>query len=218
MASTLVRGSIKAVIALAALAGLAVLFVRSADSSRSEPFTVPRDRLSGWRLELEPDAASGVLLTLRSDPQLASAVSRQVFARLAESQSTPGRPGIPLVLRSEYDRAMTGRVTPDQLLSAARTAGLETATFEPRCLVLRRLSEPRAPRAVYFILFEAPQFGEFRQQVGQLLRDAGGDASLFDAAALSPVLIVAALDSDFDRWLPLRVESAAECLAPIEIR
>lgn len=218
MASTLVRGSVKAVIALAALGGLAVLFVRSADSSRSEPFTVSRGRLSGWRLELEPDAASGVLLTLRSDPQLATAVSRQVFVRLAESQSTPSSPAVPLVLRSEFERAMTGRVTPDMLLSAARAAGLEAATFEPRCLVVRRLSEPRAPRAVYFILFNAPRFGEFRQQVGQLLRDAGGDPSLFDPAALSPVLIVAALDGDFDRWLPLRVESDAECLAPIEIR
>src|SRR5204863_9465901 len=101
---------------------LAVLFVRSAASSRSEPFTVPRGRLSGWRLELEPDVASGVLLTLRSDPQLAAAVSRQVFVRVAESQATPSRPGIPLVLRSEYERALSGKVTPDMLLSAARAA------------------------------------------------------------------------------------------------
>jgi hypothetical protein len=104
------------------------------------------------------------------------------------------------------------------LLSAAREAGLEDAAFAPRCLVVRRLSEPRAPRAVYFILFDAPQFGVFRQQVAQLVRSAGGDASLFDPAALSPVLIVAALDDGFDRWLPLRVESDAECLAPIEVQ
>lgn len=208
----------KAVIALAALGGLAVLFVRSADNSRAEPFTVSRDRLAGWRLELEGDAASGTLLTLRSDPQLATVVSRQLFVRMSESQNTPSTPGIPLVLRSEYERALSGTVTPDMLLSAARAAGLEAATWKPRCLVVRRLSEPRAPRAVYFILFDAPQFGEFRQQVAQLLRGAGGDPSLFDPAALSPVLIVAALDDDFDRWLPLRVESDAECLAPIEVR
>ena len=208
----------KAVIALAALGGLAVLFVRSADHSRAEPFTVSRDRLQGWRLELEGDAASGTLLTLRSDPQLATVVSRQLFVRMSESQNTPSTPGVPLVLRSEYERALSGRVTPDMLLSAARAAGLEAATWKPRCLVVRRLSEPRAPRAVYFILFDAPQFGEFRQQVAQRLRGAGGDPSLFEPAALSPVLIVAALDDDFDRWLPLRVESDAECLAPIEVR
>ncbi len=208
----------KAVIAFAALAVLAVLFVRSADSTRAEPFGVSRDRLSGWRLELEPDAASGSLLTLRSDPQLASSVSRQLFLRFSESQSHPSLPGIPLVLRSEYERAMSGRLTPDMLLNAARAAALETAPFEPRCLVMRRVSEPGGTRAVYFILFDARPFGEFRQQVAQLLRDAGGDASLFEPAALSPVLIVASLEGDFDRWLPLRVESDAECLAPIEIR
>lgn len=195
-----------------------MLFVRSADSARSEPFTVSRDRLAGWRLELEGNGASGVLLSLQSDPQLATQVSRQTFVRLAESQNTPGKPGIPLVLRSEYERALSGRVTPEMLLDAGRAAGLEEATFTPRCLVVRRLSEPRAPRAVYFILFDAPQFGVFRQQVAQLLRTAGGDASLFDPAALSPALIVAALDDDFDRWLPLRVESDAECLAPIEVQ
>ena len=218
MASKLVRGSVKAIVALAALAGLGVLFVRSADSSRSEPFTVSRDRLSGWRLELEPDAASRVVLTLRSDPQLATGVSRQLFVRAAESQNTPARPGIPLVLRSEYERAMAGAVTPAMLLAAARESGLETGPITPHCLVVRRLSEPRAPRAVYFILFDAPQFGVFRQQVAQLVRGAGGDASLFDPAALSPALIVAALDDEFERWLPLRITSDAECLAPIEVR
>ena len=77
-----------------------MLFVRSADNARSEPFSVSRDRLAGWRLELEPAAASGTLLTLRSDPQLATAVSRQLFVRMSESQNTPGTPGIPLVMRS----------------------------------------------------------------------------------------------------------------------
>lgn len=217
MAPKRVPGLVKVLAALAVLGVLAVLFVRSADSSRGEPFTVPKNQLSSWTLELEPDAGSGSVLTLRSDPQLASSVSRQVFARSGESQHTPGLPGIPLVLRSEYERALTG-LRPDALLTAAREAGLESATFEPRCLVRRRVSEPGVTRGVYFILFDAPTFTEFRQRVAQLLRDSGGDASFYDPAAISPALIVASLGGEFDRWLPLRVESEAECLAPLELQ
>ena len=217
MASKKVPGFVKVLAAVAVLGVLAVLFVRSADSSRAEPFTVPKNQLSSWTLELEPDAGSGSVLTLRSNPQLASVVSRQVFARSGESQHTPGMPGIPLVLRSEYERGLTG-LSPGALLTAARESGLESATFEPRCLVRRRVSEPGVTRAVYFILFDAPAFTEFRQRVAQRLRDAGGDASFFDPAAISPVLIVASLDGEFDRWLPLRVESEAECLAPIQLQ
>ena len=217
MASKKIPGLVKAAVVLLALGVLAVLFVRSADSSRAEPFTAPKSQLSSWTLELEADAGSGSVLTLKSDPQLASFVSRQVFARSGESQHTPGRPGIPLVLRGEYERALTG-LTPDTLLAAARETGLESATLEPRCLVRRRVSEPGVTRGVYFILFDAPKFTEFRQRLAQLLRDAGGDASFYDPAAISPVLIVSSLDGAFDRWLPLRVESEAECLAPLELQ
>jgi hypothetical protein len=68
------------------------------------------------------------------------------------------------------------------------------------------------------MVFDAPAVGQFRQQVSEELRRAGGDASLFDPAALSPVLIVAAIDEDFSRWMPLRADPDADCLAPIEVQ
>ena len=37
-------------------------------------------------------------------------------------------------------------------------------------------------------------------------------------AALSPVLIVAALDGNFGRWMPLRANPDVDCLAPVEVQ
>jgi hypothetical protein len=82
----------------------------------------------------------------------------------------------------------------------------------------RRVSEPGATRGVYFLLFDAPAFTRFRQQLLERLGAARGNASLFDPAALSPVLIVAALDGDFGRWMPLRADPDVDCLAPVEVQ
>ena len=82
----------------------------------------------------------------------------------------------------------------------------------------RRVSQPGSTRQVYFVLFELPPFDEFRRQVFQRLRDAGGRTSTFDPAALSPVLIVAATDAAFSRWLPLRARTDEDCFAPIALR
>ena len=76
----------------------------------------------------------------------------------------------------------------------------------------RRISAPGVVRGVYFLLFDLPQFTQFREQVAQRLRAAGRDPSLFDPAALSPVLIAADLDGSFSRWLPLRADPASTAL------
>jgi len=64
------------------------------------------------------------------------------------------------------------------------------------------------------VLFDWPLFDEFRRQVSQRLRE-GGQSSAFDAAAQSPILIVAATDAAFSRWLPLRADADKDCFAPI---
>jgi hypothetical protein len=210
---------IRVVVGVAALGVLAVLFLRSAQSAREAPFSVQRGSLTPWTLVLEPGLdAVGSWLALRPPPQLASPLGRQIFTRAGESVHYPNPPSLPLVLRSEFDRALAGTLTPDAVMNVARAAGLESATFEPRCMAHRRISEPGATRGVYFLLFDAPAFDQFRRQVSEELRRAGGNASLFDPAALSPVLIVAAIDENFSRWLPLRANPDADCLAPIEVQ
>ena len=209
---------IKVAVGLVALGGLAILFVRSAQNTRAEPYTVARDRLARWTLALEPASSpSGMLLSLRPQRELASALFNQVFSRSGESLSAPVPAAMPLVLHSELDPGVAPALTPDGILAVARAAGLESATLEPRCMAHRRVSQPGVTREVYFLRFDVPAFDEFRRQVRRQLLAAGGSASGFDPAALSPVLIVAASDAAFSRWLPLRAGADDDCLAPIEV-
>jgi hypothetical protein len=210
---------LKVVVAVAALGALAVLFVRSAQSSRETPFTVEQGSLAGWRLVVQPEAAAlGSWLALGPPDSLASPLGREIFRRGGESVNYPSPPLVPLLLQSEFDRAFAGVVMPDDIVSLARSAGLESAAFTPRCMGRRRVSEPGATRGVYFLLFDAPAFTGFRQQLVERLGATGGNASLFDPAALSPVLIVAALDGNFARWMPLRADPDVDCLAPVEVQ
>jgi hypothetical protein len=222
---------IKIAAALGVLAGLGFLFVRSARDSRSKPYTIDGERLRNWALVLDPgsrqsgasstpgaSAASsppGPMLALRPPPELAMGLFKQVFARAMESLNAPAVSAIPLLLQGEFDRAFAGRATPDALLGVARNAGLESAAFEPRCLAYRRVSAPGITRQLYFVLFDAPAFGRFREQIGALLNGGAGPRADFDPAALSPVLFIAASDPMFDRWLPLRANPGTDCVAPI---
>ena len=210
---------IRVLVGLLALGALAVLFLRSAQSAREAPFLVQRGSLTPWTLVLEPDRdVLGSWLALRPPAPLAASLGRQIFTRGGESVRYPNPPSLPIVLRSEFDRALAGTLTPADAMDVARTAGLESATFAPRCMARRRISDPGATRGIYFILFDLPAFDQFRQRISEALRRAGGNASLFDPAALSPVLIVAGIDENFSRWLPLRANPEVDCLAPIEVR
>lgn len=205
--------------ALVVLAGFGFLFVRSARESRSAPYTTERRFLSQWSVVLEPASApTEPMLALRSPPELASDLFRQVFSRAMESLSSPSHAAIPLVLRGEFDRAFAGRVMPEALVAFARKAGLESATFEPRCLAYRRVSEPRDTRQVYFVLFDAPAVEQFRKDIVGLLEGAGALGAEYDPASISPVLIIAASETTLNRWLPLRADPETDCLAPIVVK
>ena len=49
------------------------------------------------------------------------------------------------------------------------------------------------------------------------LEESAASRSEFDPAALCPVLLVAASDPAFGRWLPLRADPATDCVAPIVV-
>ena len=208
------RGSrllVRVAIALAAVAVFAYLFIRSLESTRSEPYTAARADLGKWTLGLDPaDGPNAPLLSVRSGDELVSRLFRQLFERANESMSSPATTSIPVVLHGEFDRGLAGRMTPAQLLAAARAAGLESASHEPRCMAYRRVSEPGSTRQAYFAIVESPAIVAFRQQL------ARSGAAGFDAASLTPVMFVGASDSAFHRWLPIRAE-ATECVAPIQI-
>ncbi len=206
---------VKVVIGLAALAIVAVLFVRSVRSTRAAPFAVPRERLTGWTLVMQPPGDPfRSWLALSPPVQLPASLGREIFSRGGESVNYPSAPLVPLLLYSEFDRAFAATVAPEAIAGLARDAGFESMTWEPRCMGYRRISEPAGPRAVYFVLLAAPAFDRFRQQLSGLLQGSARDA--FDPAAISPVLMVAGLDGDFGRWMPLRADPEVDCLAPID--
>lgn len=208
---------LKITIALAAVGVFAVLFVRSLQSSRAAPFTIARQDLTGWTLALAPESDQlDSMLSITPKAALTPPLSRELFARVGESLHYPPA-AMPVVLRSEFQRAMAGAFTPAALLAAAREAGLESAVFQPRCMAQRRVSAPGSVRGVYFLLFDLPLFTKFREQVAQRLTAAGRDASLFDPMALSPILIAADLDGSFSRWLPLRADPEVDCFAPVVV-
>ncbi|HUE87848.1 MAG TPA: hypothetical protein VMO26_17385 [Vicinamibacterales bacterium] len=205
---------IRVLMIVAALAVIGFLFMRSVQSTRSAPYTIEQAHLQDWTFAIEPgNAPNAVLIAARPPRELASALFRQLFSRLAESMNGPTSPMVPLLLQDEFNRSFAGRATTGELLAAARDAGVEAAAFEPRCMGYRRESAPGVTRQLYFVFFEAPAFTRFRQQIAALAEPGTG----YDPTALSPVMPTAASDPDFNRWLPLRVNPDTDCVAPIVI-
>jgi hypothetical protein len=212
------KTALKVMIGLVAVTALAILFMRSVRTTSAQPFTIGRQHLTGWTLAIAPDADPlGSLLSITPEAELTAPLARDLFARVGETLHYPP-PAMPVVLRSEFQRAFAGVVTPEALLEAARQAGLASATFEPRCMARQRISAPGVLRAVYFLVFDLPQLSRFREQLAERLRTAGGEPSLFDPAALSPVLIVADLDGSFRNWAPLRADPDVDCFAPVVVK
>jgi len=196
---------IKLAVGLGLVTVFGFLFMRSLHDTMTAAYTAERRHLQNWTLVLEPGSRpNDPLLALRPTPELASGLFRQVFSRAMESLNAPVAPAVPVVLRGEFDSVVRDQLTQEALLAAARVAELETTGLTPRCLVHRRVSEPGGTRQVFFVLFDAPSVSQFRRQLG------------LDPAALAPVLFIAGAGTDFNSWLPQRVNADADCLAPVE--
>jgi hypothetical protein len=205
------RPIVKLLVALGLLAGLGYLFLHSLESTRSEPYVVDARHVTAWTLALEPARGAGSpLLVLRTGKEVVTDLFSQLFKRSMESMATAPSASIPVVLHGEYERALSGQMTPDQVLAAGRDAGLETTTPALRCLAHRRVSEPGSTRQVYFVMAEAPAIGAFRSRL------AATASGAFDAEALSPVMFVGATDAGFHTWLPMTVTDA-DCVAPVRL-
>ena len=204
----------KVLVLLVVMGVLGYFFVRSLQSTRSEPYPIQVSHLRGWTLATEaPGAPGGAALVLRPPAALPPTLFKQVFERAMESLSAPGAPGMPLVLAHELD--LLGRaVTSERLLEVARAAGLEREPLEPLCLAHRRVSQPGVTRFLYAAAFRSPAYDRFRNDVAALSREQPGGAKVFDPAAQSPLVIIGASDASFAGWLPWRV-TESDCLAPI---
>ncbi len=208
---------VKLVVALVVLGAFGWMFLRTARDARAEPYVVERQHLRPWTLAIGDGASSrSPMLVVRPPQELGSGLFSQVFSRMMESMKGVSGAGVPIVLREEYELSLAGRYTPEALLDAARAAGLESADFTPECVAVRRVSAPGLNRQVYFVIFKAPAFTRFREQLAREIQGSPA-TGVFDASALSPVLLVGATDSEFDSWLPIRAVPVDDCRAPITV-
>lgn len=204
---------VKTLLVLAALGVMAFLFLRSVQGTRAEPYTIAAAHLEGWTLAVEMGSApTSVLIGLRPPRELAAGLFRQLFTRHAESMNGPSVPVVPLLLRDEFDRSFAGRMSPAQLHDLARQTGLDAAPPVARCMAYRRDSAPGVTKQLYFVVFDAAAFTRFREQAAAAAIENSG----FDPLAVSPVLLVAASDANFNQWLPLRA-AEGDCIAPISV-
>jgi hypothetical protein len=204
---------LKVVVALALIAALVFAFVRSARQSRATAYKLKRDVLAGWQVSLEPPSGpNSPALLLRAPATLGRSLFDQVFSRVMESLASPAAAGITLVSHAELERAFQGRADANALAVVANEVGLGAGALQPRCLGYRRTSSTSGTRQLYFLVFDAPAFARFREQIAAL-----AEPGRFDPTALSPAMMIAGSDESFESWRPLRVDPAADCQAPIEV-
>lgn len=205
--------AIKVSFAALAVAAFSWLLVRTIRNSA--PYSVDGAALSGWTL-VAGEPGEPALVALQPPSRLTVELFRQVRERTRRSLLSPARPSVPLVLQSEYADSLQGVWSVDDIMNAARDAGVEAARFEPVCMAQRSESTPDRSGQLFFVVFDAQVFYQFRQQLSPLFPEHGGN-STYDPSALRPVLTIAATDREFVHRWPVAVEQRTDCLAFLRI-
>lgn len=161
--------------------------------------------LSGWKLVTgEPDGPA--LVALQPPKNLVSDLFRQATEHSKPALVAPPQALVPLVLRDEYSDSLQGVLSTEDIMDLARDAGVETARFEPVCIIERQTGSA----ARFIALFDSPSFERFRLQLSPLFPEHAG-AAPFDPNALRPMLTIAATDAAAARSWPSGVEPTTEC-------
>ena len=197
--------------------GLPWLFLRTVQDTIAEPYDIDPEALSGWTLAThETRQPAPAVITLLPPAGLVPDLFQQIFRRTMESMTTSARPAMPVVLQSEFSASLREVLSPEDIMEAARESGLEDARFGPVCMAVKREPSGGRTRQLYFVVFEAPAFTQFRQELARLYAEGGGTAP-FDPTALELVLPVASSDVDFAGWWPLEVDREVDCRAKLRV-
>ena len=206
---------VKIGVAAAAIVLLPWLFLKTARDTIAEPYEVAAAALSGWRLVVtDPGQPAISVLGLQPPPLLVPALFDQLFKRTMESMSSPGADILPIVLQREFQAGLHAVLSLDEMLQAARDAGLEETRLEPVCMGVKREPFVGRSRQLYFVLFEAPAVAAFRQQLGRLAT-ARGSTDTVGSTAFDLVLPIAGSDTSFAHWFPMAVDRNMDCQAPL---
>ena len=191
------------------------LFLKTARDTIAEPYEVDDAALTGWRLVLTDPGQPGLsVLGLQPPRSLVPGLFDQVFKRTMESMMSPSADILPVVLHGEFQSGLRAVLTPDELLQAARDAGLEEARLEAVCMGVKREPFVGRSRQIYFVLFEAPTVAAFRQQLGRVAAEGGGSGA-FGATPFDLVLPVGGSGAGFASWFPITVDRVRDCQAPV---
>jgi hypothetical protein len=208
---TIRNALIKILVGLGALALFGWLFAKTLRDVTSVPYTVRPSDLRSWSVELTTQVRpDGPFLLLQAPPELPLILVDQVFQRNMTSLTKPAVSGIPLILRHEFESVISSILSPEELVALARDAGLETATLQPLCMAVHRTPEQRE-QPVFYVLFDLPQFKDFREQVATVLSLRNKNDARFDVNALSPALFVAASEQVRHRVRPSPANLEAAC-------
>ena len=206
---------VKLGVGVAAVIVLPWLFLKTARDTIAEPYEVDDTTLTGWRLVLtDPGQPAISVLGLRPPPSLVPGLFDQLFKRTMESMTSPGADILPIVLQSEFQSGLRAVLGPDEMLQAARDAGIEEGRLEPVCMGVKRDRSFGRSRQLYFVLFKAPVVAAFRRQLGRLAEERGG-ADTVGSTTFDLVLPIGGSDAGFASWFPMAVDRVTDCQAPL---
>jgi hypothetical protein len=176
------------------------------------PYHVAPAALSGWKIVPGPPGDLAVV-AMQPPAELSASLFQQVAARNKQPLAAPEKPLVPLVLQDEYADSLQGVLSIDDMIEVARGAGLDEAKFEPVCLAERTASRNGHREVELYVMFEAPAFADFRQQLTPLFPEHGGSVA-YEPSAVHMMMPVAATDGDTARHPPAGLP---ECIGRIEV-
>jgi hypothetical protein len=183
------------------------------DRPDTTPYRIPETALSKWTL-VTSDGTDPWIVGVRPPDALAASLFHEVTRRSRAHLVAPPHPAMPLVLRSEFEEGLQGVYGTDTVLRLAHETGVDSATFAPVCLAHQTKSGSSGTAEVYFVPFESDAFNQVRAGLVPAQPEQAG-IGIYDPATVSPVLIVAATDDQFERWWPMQFDRERDCEAPL---
>lgn len=199
-----------AALLLAALCWLLVIVIRD-----RRPYSVAQTALSGWKIVVGPPGGTAVV-AMQPPGELSTNLFRQVASRRKELLVAAEQPLVPLVVQDEYADSLQGVLSVDDIIEVARGAGLDAARFDPVCLAERRESRNGRVEELLYVMFEAPAFADFRQQLTPLFPEHAGSVA-FEPGALHLMMPLATTDRELARQSAATIQRQAECVARISL-
>ena len=204
---------IKSAVAVVALllVGVAAVWWRARPDAT--PYTVPPATLEKWTL-VTSDGTDPWIVAMKPPDALTASLFAEASRRAGQTLVPPAHPGLPLVLRTEFDEGLQGVYGTDSVLRIARESGVETSTFEPVCLAHHTVSRPDGRAEVYFVPFVSDAFTKVRVDLVPVQPEHGG-IGVYEPSTLIPAIIVGSTSADVDGWWPLTFDQERDCDAPV---